>query len=380
MKKIIFVFLISIFGILVGLIFMELVLRGLNAAHIISIDKKKSFANDPFVYSASLKYTIKPYFAHDCSVVNNPKVICEANKYGFRDSDHEFKKPANTFRILMIGDSLTYNPGVLMKDTYERQLQNILNKNNKTKKKIEIINLGMIFYGPQQYFNMYEQMGKKYDADLVIMSYHLFTDPYDAYEYEQDKTFYFYKSLPDIIPYSVSQPLKEHAYIFRTLLSAYYGWANRQDPHVIQKFLKDKMFSYQVRTQLDVNSPEMKRGWQLSKEYVGDLVKEAKNNHSKIAIVVFPAPAQIMPDEWKNLKKQGYDSDSRLYSDSQTRKKMSQICKSEKWTCLDLQDDLRAAPDVNKLFLKGDVHLTGVGNQIVAQSVFKLLKDKKYIN
>ena len=376
MRSIFIKFLLLFLGVIVAVILAEIALRILSSTNIIPIDKKKSFANDAFIYSSTLKYTIKPYLTRDCSVPGNLPAVCYSNKYGFRDKDYDFNKPSNTYRILLLGDSLTYGPGVNSKDTYPRIFEQIVKNNNKTNKKIEIINMGMIFYGPQQYYNLYLELGKKYKPDLIILSFHLLTDPYDAYEYNENKKTYLLKSIPDKIPYTISQSLKEHSYITRMILSAYYGWVNRQEIPVEKNVFHGQKNRYQYDTQLNTSSPAMKKGWEISEKYVNALIKAAASNGSKIVIVAFPTPAQIIPDEWKIMKEKGYVSDKNLYENSQTRKKLITLCLKNKWICLDLQNDLRKSKNPRKLFLIGDIHLTHAGNTITANAIYNFVINK----
>ncbi len=379
MKSIFLKIFLFTFSLLIGLLICELILKQFTVKNIISIDPNKSFANDNFTYSSSLKYRVKPYLVRNCTAIPNPKAICYSNYLGFRDKDHSFNKPNDTYRILLLGDSLTYGPGVNTDETYPKKFEKILNKEYKNKK-IEIINMGMIFYGPEQYYNLYEEYGKKYNPDLVVVSYHLLTDPYDAYEYDLNRKSYFYKSIPDFVPYKVNQFLKEKSLLYRAFLSGYYGWANRQQVNVEKIVFNGKNNRYQYDTQLNTSSPSMKKGWEISEKYMNLLINSAKSNNSKISVIIFPTPAQILPNEWEKMKKEGYLSDQRLYSQSKTREKMLQLCRKYSWKCLDLQDPFRKSKNIDKLFLKKDIHLTGYGNEITANALLNYLKQSSLIN
>jgi len=374
MKKILLSLALLIGGLVFAILVCEGLLRVLTSTHLISVDKNLSFAKDPFVYSSTLKYTIKPYLIRDCTAKGNPKAICYANDLGFRDIDHTFLKPKDVYRIVLIGDSLTYGPGINFDGTYPAIFSDIIKKNNLNKKKIEIINLGMIFYGPQQYYYMYKEYGSKYKPDLVIMSYHLLTDPFDAYEYNQNRNFYFLKSIPDIIPYSISQPLKEHSYLFRLLLSAYYHLVNKQLVVPEDKYKN----AYHIDTQLTVSSPDMRQGWQQTEEYVKKLIKAVHVDRAKIAIIIFPSRAQVDPGELKKIKERGMLSDTRLYSESATEREMTYLCKKNQWSCLDLQEPLRKVKNPQALFLNTDIHLTKAGNTVVANTAYQYLKQHNF--
>jgi len=379
MKAIFVRCLFIILGLTVGILLTEGTLRVVNALHIVSIDKNKSFANDPFIYSASLKYRIKPYRTRNCTAVGNPPAICYANYEGFRDKDYSVQKPANTFRIITIGDSLTYGPGVNNDGTYPRIFEKLVDKNNKEKKHIEVINMGMIFYGPQQYYSVYKQFAQGYHPDLIILSFHYLTDNHDAYEFNQNRRFYLLKSLPDDMPYPLSQFLKEHSYLWRAILSVYYRWANKQEIPVDSTVFHDMEKRFQYDTQVKYNSPPMQEGWRLSEQSMASLVSDAKKNGSQIMVVAFPAPVQIIPDEWKRMKAQGYASDIKLYEDTGTRNTFKGFCQKYQWSCLDLTDSLRKEPNPQRLFLKGDIHYTKAGNTVTANSIYAYLKIHNFL-
>lgn len=375
-KKILLKIFLALAGVVISLVILEGLLQAAQAVHLISIDPKLSFARDPFVYSGSLKYTIKPYLTRDCTVEGNSKATCFSNSLGFRDSEHEIKKPSGVYRILLIGDSLTYGPGVNFEQSYPKLFEDLVKKENRS---VEVIKLGMIFYGPAQYYNIYEEMGKRYKPDLIILSFHLLTDPLDAFDYHINRKFYYLKALPDVLPYQVSQPLKEHSLIFRALLSVYYKWENNQYKNSYGIVSRGRPNRLQVDTQLSTTTPEMKIAWSDIEKYLNTLVGDAGKNGSKVAIVSFPSLPQIIPDGWESMREKGIPSDPRLYDGSETRKKFLQLCAKNNWTCHDLQNDFRKAPEVSEIFLKDEVHLTGVGNIIAAKSIFSFLLRIKYL-
>ena len=56
------------------------------------------------------------------------------NSLGYRDFEYSLERPNNTFRILMLGDSMTFGSGIdKISDTYPKQLEVLLNKDSKQK-------------------------------------------------------------------------------------------------------------------------------------------------------------------------------------------------------------------------------------------------------
>jgi len=68
----------------------------------------------------------------------------EINSLGFRGKEYNSEKSNNTFRIVVLGDSVTFGIGVNNGDTYPAKLEKILNNNSKMN--YEVWNLGLIGY------------------------------------------------------------------------------------------------------------------------------------------------------------------------------------------------------------------------------------------
>ncbi|MBI3486141.1 SGNH/GDSL hydrolase family protein [Candidatus Daviesbacteria bacterium] len=80
------------------------------------------------------------------------------------------EKPANTFRIVTLGDSFTYGLHVNTKDNYSEKLEDLLNTKLKCNniKKFEVLNLGMMGYDVRFAVERFKSRGQKYNPDLVI--------------------------------------------------------------------------------------------------------------------------------------------------------------------------------------------------------------------
>ncbi len=72
------------------------------------------------------------------------------NSQGFRGSEFSKKPPAGTFRIVCMGDSITFGWGFAEKNSYPRVLEAYLNKHGRGNKRIEVINAGVPGYDLEQ--------------------------------------------------------------------------------------------------------------------------------------------------------------------------------------------------------------------------------------
>lgn len=93
----------------------------------------------------------------------------ETNDLGFRDKTRPKKKPSDTYRIAVIGDSIAAGWGVPSIDNIfpaivERELRESGNN-------VDVLNFGVSGYNPQQYVATLAEKGIRYDPDLVILSW-----------------------------------------------------------------------------------------------------------------------------------------------------------------------------------------------------------------
>lgn len=95
------------------------------------------------------------------------------NDAGWRDVAHSFEKPPGTFRILVLGDSYMEAYSVELEEAFHRQLQRVAQDHNK---QVEVINLGVGGFGTLQQYLVFEEVGKRYDPDLVLLGFYLGND------------------------------------------------------------------------------------------------------------------------------------------------------------------------------------------------------------
>lgn len=124
-------------------------------------------------------------------------VDVKINSYGFRDKEYSLKKPENTYRILVLGDSFTLGWGVPIKDVYSEVLEKMLNENIKGKK-FEVINTALGNYNTQMEYEFLKEKGLKLNPDMVIVGFYP-NDPELTVKFDEK---------------SISTFIKRHSYIY----------------------------------------------------------------------------------------------------------------------------------------------------------------------
>lgn len=124
-----------------------------------------------------LRLTIEPYSTNGgtCVASRMFEKYYQLNSKGFRDRDFFYEKGNNTFRILVLGDSIAFGQGIKnVEDTFPKLLEKRLNQ-NKSSITYEVINTGRQGFNTKSELEFLKEEGIKYDPDLIILTY-LFND------------------------------------------------------------------------------------------------------------------------------------------------------------------------------------------------------------
>ncbi len=98
----------------------------------------------------------------------------QTNSMGFRAEELNKKKPADVFRVAVLGDSFTFAWGIKRENTYPSILERLLDKSSSHG--VEVVNMGVSGYGSRDEVLLFLHRGTKLSPDLVIMQYFL-NDP-----------------------------------------------------------------------------------------------------------------------------------------------------------------------------------------------------------
>ncbi len=124
-----------------------------------------SFTPGGYVSHPLLRYTLRPGFTG-----KTYGHAFKINSLGFRDYEFKPVKEKGTFRILCIGDSVTFGIGLDLEDTFPKQLERIL-RSSYPQDKIEVINCGVPSYNTLYEYLFLREIGLKYSPDLAIIGY-----------------------------------------------------------------------------------------------------------------------------------------------------------------------------------------------------------------
>lgn len=92
------------------------------------------------------------------------------NSQGTRGQEIVQPKPANTIRILSLGDSRTFGWGLTEDETYTVRLGKLLQEKLGPSRRVEVINAGVNAWSYPQMYVYFRERGLAYQPDIVILA------------------------------------------------------------------------------------------------------------------------------------------------------------------------------------------------------------------
>ncbi len=159
--------LLILFGIVFGLLMTEIFLRVIGYSYPI-------FYETDYYRGFALRPGIEGHYQRE------GESYVRINSDGLRDREHPSAKPANTFRIALLGDSFTEAMQVSMEQTYWYLLEKKLNECNAFPgQQVEIINFGVSGYGTAQELMTLREKVWAYSPDMVVLAFTTYNDIFD---------------------------------------------------------------------------------------------------------------------------------------------------------------------------------------------------------
>lgn len=212
------------------------------------------------------------------------------NSEGFRDYEHKLNKTA--FRILGIGDSYFVGQEVSFENSFLRQLEKDL--------KIEVIKLAVTNYGTIQERLLWEEKGKKYDPDLVLLGVYEGNDVFDNVAFSDGRCIDRGHLVPCGDPRNAAVRLARysarHSLLARFILQRYH-WYLPQLEKKNENARKQTPLSMTENSMSQLCEAEwsssVQEGFRLLVENVIQLNKSVVEQKASFVVVIIPTEIQI---------------------------------------------------------------------------------------
>ena len=103
-------------------------------------------------------------------------LLYRTNSRGFRDAEYTLEKPAGTYRIVVVGDSVTTGHGVERDAIYGKQLERLLNGERGAAFRYEVPTLALGALNVTQTVHLARVEAVRYQPDVLVLAYVL-NDP-----------------------------------------------------------------------------------------------------------------------------------------------------------------------------------------------------------
>lgn len=298
------------------------------------------------------------------------------NSKGWRDVEHELEKPAGTFRIGIIGDSVTFGTGVQLEDIYFRVLEQLLRRRGYGH--VEV--LGFAGGASNAYFAklVIEDAVSAYDLDAVVLGF----------------------NLNDILPAQRVQAEANAATKVkskRTLLSELAEMADgvfRSDSHLFHVFRErakavfrragfvDPNMTFQAF--LEMEDDRAIRAWGDTSDILTDIDAFLKTRDIPFIVAVVPVDMQVSSDIAEMYRKQGFRFSHSL-EEGLPQKRVQELAERHDFLIADPLDRFRRTPNVVK-FIRTEggsidwAHLRPEGHVLLAEAILDVLMENDILS
>lgn len=235
--------------------------------------------------------------------------ILSVNSLGMRGPEIAVAKPADTYRIVLVGDSFIESESVNWKDTAAAILQQQLT--GETGRPIEVINAGVMSYSPIIYTRVIEDKILPLAPDLVMVNVDM-SDFQNDYSYRRDmdeegnfRNILFQQQMgqPHVaapfIGTKVKYFLRTHSLFYSMsadlVKSQIRQWRHIPEPTIFQVNdpISDPHFA--TRSIENAQRPEM---WMQFLDSMEKIKATLGSKQIPWVIVIYPYGHQAAPDEW----------------------------------------------------------------------------------
>jgi len=265
------------------------------------------------------------------------------NSQGTRGPEFQTEKPANTIRILSLGDSRTFGWGLTDEETYSHRLERLLQAYVGQNKKVEVINAGVNAWSYPQMLVYFRDFGLRCRPDFVILAdANLWTQFSEKNSPDFVKKFAWRVRLKNLLRRSAI-----YDFVLEVELRKLYEPARNLFIPVDPK--QDALFKAQQQSDPDA----------VFREAIEGICELAQTHHVQPALLFLPPQ---------------YDLAANAPVDGVLQMKSAAAAKFAV-PLVDLTPDLR--PYGKMLYLDADLlHLNAQGNAIVAEQLFETFTNR----
>tara|TARA_Y100000310_G_scaffold287834_1_gene312980 strand:- start:4872 stop:5876 length:1005 start_codon:yes stop_codon:yes gene_type:complete len=278
-----------------------------------------------------LYYTLNPN-----TTLEKDGVVYLVNEDGYRDDVYDKNNEEDNFRIIAIGDSITFGSSVEEEDRYTEYLERNLGEG------YEVINFGISGYSPTNEMEFLQEIGLEYNPDLIIVGYAL----NDAVARESEVGESFENCKINLLNLPINCELKE--FLSESVLL--------QKTRAI--FANDEA---QQNIYIEYHNDEER--WEYLEEQYDILKEISKEENIPVIVIIFPILSDLENYEWLEV-----------------HKKVGDMLEEDNFIVIDAYDLFLDYEDIGLRATKEDPwHPNALGHQLTAEALYEKLINEKLL-
>ena len=316
------------------------------------------------------------------------------NRKGLRGKEYSYTKAANTFRILVLGDSFTAALQVAEEETFPALLETKLNQIYSAPH-FEVINAGVVGYGTTNQLDYFKGEGFKYQPDLVLLAFFTGNDIADNlnpphYKLENGHL----APIPAIYnPDFGVPPWAKKGSLFRNLRNFLYTHSRLYSVSIelliytligefpdLAHWLTSLGFAEATRPVSNTGNiysalQPSQEAWEMTQALILALDKEVERHGSQLLVAILPDETEVDIQKWQNLlKRYPHLFNQTGVADSPTLR-LAQFLQKNHIPYIQLRTGLKAYQDKTQepIYFQIDGHWKPVGHRIAAEEIYNYL-------
>lgn len=348
-------------------------------------------------------------------------VLVQTNSQGLREPDYVEPRHAGTYRILVVGDSMTFGWGVEYEESYAQVAERALR--GQLDRPVEIVNLGKAGMSPVDYLRTIQRCAGQLEPDMIVVGFLVGNDcpvesparTYSETELQAQLRVYrnaargrslaarsvflrlaywgMYRRLAGMGSvegagrrgpiYGEPNPLDPRA-LDREITGQFEagprhqrlrkfteaGWIKKGldwdiNPWLIRSMLLDR---HGARSALGLDRADLQAlecEWKLCEGLLVEMNKAAEEMNAVLVVLALPSAYQVSEDAVAFLDQLGCDTTPDMITSRVVNDWLVTTCKRRGLPCIDALPALRAKGGQAPLFYPRDAHLTAEGHRLV---------------
>jgi lysophospholipase L1-like esterase len=357
----------------------------------------------------NMGWTGVPNF-HDDVIHFDKRRKIKLNSLGMYDTEHPIEKPANNYRILMLGDSFVHATQVEEKQTSHQVLEDYFNEQFATSEsgRIELLSAGVVGWGTTQQLAYYRQHGQQFKPDLVLLMFYLGNDfennlpgsPMTLHGGINCYSPYFImcndQMNPEFLPFapgisSLEPSCSSVKRTFIKLMGRLYQYSRlyqQLDP-LVQLYLPQQTFGEEehgpyLALYLPDDDPIKEQAWLRTEAAIAQLQKESHQNGSEFAVVVFSTEVLTRLSLLSPEERAAFTSENPILTQIEPdlpNKRLVNFFNQHNIPFIDTTQPIIEQERVSQLplYLYGDGHWTAEGNRVMGEMIARWLNESNLV-